>query len=139
MVVRLCCGLGLALLAAVASAQELTGTWIAEVDGPQGKFPLVFELNAKGERLTGTVSNDWLPKFPLQNGSVTGDHISFELMLRDVTLEYTGTLSGDEMALVSRVLEERPSTGGQTLGGVLRTVKTLKATATRAAGKEGAR
>ena len=139
MVSRWFCVLGLGLLAEIASAEDLSGTWVAEVDGPQGKFPLVFELIAKGERLTGTVSNDWLPKFPLQNGLVAGDQVSFELMLRDVTLEYTGTLSGSELALVSRVVEERPSTGGQTLGGVLRGVKTLKVTATRAVGKEGGR
>jgi len=134
MVLRWLCGFGLCLLAQVASAQGTSGTWIAEIDGPQGKFPLVFELTVQGERLTGTVSNDWLPKFPLQNGSVTGDQISFELMLRDLTLEYTGTIAGDEIAVVSRVLEERQSTGGQTLGGVLRAVKSLKATrATRRA------
>jgi hypothetical protein len=112
----------------MALAQDPAGTWVAEVDGPQGKFLLVFELITQGERLTGTVSNDWLPKVPLQNGSVTGPQISFELMLRDVTLAYTGTVEGDEIALVARVLEERPSTGGQTLGGVLRAVKALKAT-----------
>jgi hypothetical protein len=123
----------LGLLAHVAAAQGPAGTWIAEVDGAQGKFPLVFELVAEGERLTGTVSNDWLPKFPLQNGSATGNRIAFELMLRDVTLEYTGTVDGDEIALVARILEERPSPGGQTLGGVLRAVKVLKATR---AGKE---
>ena len=125
---RWCYAFALGLLAQIAAAQGPAGTWIAEVDGPQGKFPLVFELSVQGERLTGTVSNDWLPKFPLQNGSVRGDQVSFELVLRDVTLEYTGTLSGDEIALVSRELEERPSTGGQTLGGVLRAVKALKAT-----------
>jgi hypothetical protein len=128
MLLRLVCAFGLALLAQIASAQDATGTWIAEVDGPQGKLPLVFELTAQGERLTGTLSNDWLPKFPLQNGLVTGDQISFELMLRDVTLAYTGTIHGDEIALVSRVLEGRPSTGGQSLGGILRAVKALKAT-----------
>jgi hypothetical protein len=133
MALRWFCAFCLSLLAQVASAQGPSGTWIAEVDGPQGRFPLVFELSAQGERLTGTVSNDWLPKFPLQNGSVSGNQIFFELPMRDVTLAYTGTLSGDEIALVSRVLEERPSAGGQTLGGVLRTVKALKAT--RAVGK----
>ena len=120
MALRWFCAFGLGLLAQVASAQDPAGTWIAEVDGPQGKFPLVLELVTEGDRLTGTVSNDWLPKFPLQNGSVTGDQISFELMLRDITLAYTGTIDGDELTLVSRVLEERPSPGGQTLGGVLR-------------------
>lgn len=134
MVLRWLCALGLGLLAQIASAQDAASTWIAEVDGPQGKFPLVFELVVEGERMTGTVSNDWLPRFPLRNGSVSGDQISFELPLRDVTLEYTGTIDGDEIALVSRVIEERPSTGGQTLGGVLRVVKALKATrATRPA------
>ena len=134
MVLRWLCAFGLGLLAQIASAQDPAGTWVAEVDGPQGKLPLVFELVAQGDRLTGTVSNDWMPKFPLQNGSVTGDQISFELMLRDITLAYTGTIDGDEIALVSRVLEERPSAGGQSLGGVLRAVKALKAT--RAVGKE---
>ena len=135
MALRWFCAFGLGLLAQIASAQDdPAGTWIAEVDGPQGKLPLVLELTAQGERLTGTVSNDWLPKFPLQNGSVTGDQISFELMLRDVTLVYTGTLFGDEIAFVSRVLEERSSAGGQTLGGVLRAVKVFKAT--RPVGKE---
>ena len=133
MALRWFCAFGLGLLAQVALAQSPAGTWVAEVDGPQGKFPLRFELVAQGERITGTVSNEWLPKIPLQNGSVTGDKISFELVLRDVTLAYTGTIDGDEIALVSRVLEERPSTGGQTLGGILRGVKALKAT--RAVGK----
>jgi hypothetical protein len=134
MLLRWFCTFVLGLLAQTALAQGPTGTWLAEVDGPQGKLPLVFELSAQGERLTGTVSNDWMPKVPLQNGSVTGSQLSFELMLREVTIAYTGTLSGNELALVARVLEERPSTGGQTLGGVLRAVKALKAT--RATGKK---
>ena len=131
MALRWLFAVGVGLLAQVGLAQGLAGTWIAEVHGPQGTFALELELRVQGERLTGTVSNDWLPKFRLQNGSLTGNQVAFELMLRDVTLRYTGTIDGDEMALVSRVLEERPSAGGQTLGGVLRGVKAL--TATRAA------
>jgi hypothetical protein len=117
----------LGLLALPAAAQSPAGTWKAMVEGPQGAFPLIFSFEVDGEKLTGTVTNHFLPVIPISEGTASRDAISFQLKLQAVTLRYSGVLRGDELTLTAHVIEERPS-AGQTLGGILRWVDGFTAT-----------
>ena len=99
-------GLVLGLLTAVpVMAADVTGKWKAELQTPDGQTltnELTFE--AKGETLTGTIVSSRSPEpRPIENGTIKGDAITFEVT-RDfggnpVKLSYTGTVKGDELPL----------------------------------------
>lgn len=119
-----------ALLATPAAAQDLSGQWKAEVETPSGKLPLVFEFEIKGEKVTGTISNDFLPKFPIQDGLLEDNGVSFKLPMQSVTLDYKGRVEGDTLTLTSKVVEERTAdpSQGPSLSSVLRSIQVIKAT-----------
>ena len=127
---RLCTVVMLTLLAVPAAAQSPAGKWKTGVDSPKGRLPLVFEFIVKGDKVTGSVSNDFMPQFPIDDGTVKGSELSFTLKLQSVTLGYTGRLKGNELTLTPKVIEERPSAGasGESLGQVLRNAGVLTAT-----------
>jgi hypothetical protein len=116
------------VLAAVpVAAQSPAGKWKATINTPTGALPLVFEFLVDPGKVTGSVSNDFMPRVPIEQGEVKGSQLSFKLRLQTVTLGYSGSVAGDKLTLKTKVLEEKPSTG-QTLGGVLRGVDVLTAT-----------
>ncbi|MDF3021642.1 MAG: hypothetical protein K0Q92_2945 [Steroidobacteraceae bacterium] len=99
----------LALLLSVAipaAAAELPGRWTAEFDSPIGVQKYVYEFKKTGDALTGeatferSIGNGAVP---LQNVKVDGDKVSFDEPLsiegNNITISYTGTLSGDELKL----------------------------------------
>jgi len=111
-------------------AQSPAGRWKTNIDTPRGRFPLIFEFAINGDKLTGTVSNDFLPKFPIEDGAIKGSELSFKMRLQTVTLAYSGRLKGSELLLTSKTVEERASAAasGSTLGDVLRSANVLTAT-----------
>jgi hypothetical protein len=118
-----------ALLATSAAAQDISGKWKAEVETPSGKLPLVFEFEITGQKVTGTISNDFLPRFPIQDGLLEDNELSFKLPVQSVTLGYKGRLDGETLTLTSKVVEERAADPpqGPTLGSVLRSIQVIKA------------
>jgi methylmalonyl-CoA mutase N-terminal domain/subunit len=126
---RLCFGVLLTVSAIAVEAQGVAGLWKANIETPSGPFPLVFEFNVKGEAVTGTISNDVLPKFPIADGVVKGSELSFRLRTQSATFLYKGLLKGNTLTLKSTVVEEGAGAAPtQSLGGLLRTVTTLTAT-----------
>ncbi len=108
--------LAAALLAAVpASAQNAEGRWRATALAPGGEeVVMVFNFEVSGNDLTGTISMGTLFGVPIDEGMVNGNQISFQQTMQGrgggsgtLTLNYTGTVSGDEIAF-TRV----SSTGG---------------------------
>ncbi|HEX5109828.1 MAG TPA: hypothetical protein VFV95_15355 [Vicinamibacterales bacterium] len=119
----------IALLVAAAvpvAAQSPAGRWKASINTPRGPFPLVLEFVVDRGKVTGTVSNDFTPRIPIEEGTVKGSQLSFKLRLQTVTLGYSGSVAGDKLTLKTRVLEERPS-AGPTLGAVLQGVAVISA------------
>ena len=118
------------LLAVPAAAQGLVGRWSASVDSPNGSLPLNFEFEVKGNTVTGIVSNDFMPEFPIEDGVLKGGELSFKLRTQLVTFLYRGPVTGDSLTLKSSVFEERSSADvqGPTLGATLRSITTLKLT-----------
>lgn len=125
------CFVAVLALSTSVAAQGPAGRWKTSIDTPRGPFPLIFEFVVKGDKVTGTVSNDFLPKFPIEGGTVKGNQMSFTLRLQTVTLGYLGSFADDELTLKSKVTEEdrtASSPTGQTLGDLLRPVGVLSAT-----------
>jgi hypothetical protein len=93
-----------------ALAAELPGRWTAEFDSPIGVQKYVYEFKKAGDTLTGeatferSIGNG---STPLNNVKIDGDKVSFDEPLKiegnEITITYTGTLSGDELKLERKV------------------------------------
>jgi hypothetical protein len=103
----------LALLLAVAlpaAAADLAGKWTAEFDSPIGVQKYVYEFKGEGGALTGEATFDHSMgkgTVALKNVKVEGDKVSFEEPLKiegnEITISYSGTLTGDELKLERKV------------------------------------
>jgi hypothetical protein len=92
-IILLTCGLWAA--AGVAQGKTLAGHWEADMSEEGRTFTFVFEFKPAGDTFTGSVGLDTLDQsFPITNGKITGDHVSFKGFGI-----WTGTLRGDELAL----------------------------------------
>lgn len=110
-------GLAAALLALPAFASDATGKWNLSVDTPQGPFMMVFDLKAEGDKLTGSMSNDFMGTTPISDGTVNGSELAFRLTLDGgpggpMTINYKGTVKGDDLTLVSK-FEGTPPPGAE--------------------------
>jgi hypothetical protein len=95
--------LALALLLSVcALGADVTGAWVAKVEGRQGRsMEMTFHLKADGGNLTGTVSGARGGETAITDGKVEGDKVSFqvkrEFQGRSAVLNYEGVVAGDEI------------------------------------------
>jgi hypothetical protein len=108
---RLCALLVCACAIAVI-AQSVDGRWTGEVQGGRGPQQVTLTLKADGGKLTGTVTGGRGGDVPIQEGTVSGTALKFKTQQQgrggnQVTLNWSGTLKGDEIAM-SRMAE-----GGQ--------------------------
>jgi hypothetical protein len=100
-------GLILALLLAPASparaAADVTGTWTAQMQGPNGDMTLTFHFKQDGDKLTGTVESSMGgDAFEISNGKIDGDKISFDTSFNGMTINHAGTVSGEEIKLSAK-------------------------------------
>ena len=110
----------LLVFAFVAVAADVSGKWVAEVEGRNGNTTqMTFTLKADGNTLTGTVMGGMgggrrgggggggggrAPMAAdISNGKIDGDHISFEVKREyngnEFITKYDGTVSGDTLNL----------------------------------------
>ena len=110
------------LAASVCAAAGVDGKWTAEVPGRQGPMEMVFDLKADGDKVTGTISNDFMGESKIQDGKIEGDEVSFKQVMemgRTLTFTYTGKIKGDEIEF-TRAMEgggRGPGGGGPGAGG----------------------
>jgi hypothetical protein len=110
--------LAAALMALPVLAQQgAAGRWNASIETPQGPFAFtfVFAVDAAGA-LTGSMNSEFFGATPIKDGVAKGNDVSFKLTFAgapegDMTISYTGTVKGDELALTSK-LEGAPPGGG---------------------------
>ena len=98
------------VVALPASAAELVGRWTAEFDSQIGVQKYVFEFSKTGTTLTGVATFERSMgngTAPLKNITIDGDKVHFEEPLsfdgNEITIVYSGTLSGDELKLERKV------------------------------------
>jgi hypothetical protein len=105
------------MLTLPAVAQSAAGRWNASVDTEFGPFAFVFEfvVDAAG-KLTGAMQNELIGAIPIAEGAIKGNDISFKLTFAgpdgSMTINYSGTVKGDELELTSK-FEGTPPPGGQ--------------------------
>lgn len=78
------------------------GKWAFEMNSPMGSVTAQVELKAEGDKLTGQFDMGGGRTWPIQNGTIEGDSISFTID-RDgkMTYEMKGKLAGDKIAGVA--------------------------------------
>jgi hypothetical protein len=100
---RLCALFACAFAIAVI-AQSVDGKWTGEVQGGRGPQMVSLTLKADGGKLTGTVTGGRGGENPIQEGTISGTALKFKTTQQgrggnSVTLNWSGTLKGDEIAM----------------------------------------
>ena len=107
--------LTIAVLAALATAMllaaDISGKWSGEMPGRGGDVtPTTFTFKVEGDKLTGTMTGPQ-GDIPIQEGKVSGDHISFSTTLdfggNSIKLLYKGTVTEDQI----KMTREREGSG----------------------------
>lgn len=104
--------LGILMLATLAAAADVDGTWAGDIDMNGMSVPVVWTFKAEGAVLTGGVSQDGGPVMPLKDGKIEGQDLAFVLVVdmqgEQLSINYKGVLvSPTEIKLTGDV-------GGQT-------------------------
>ena len=116
-------GFALAVPVAAISVRRLEaagvdGKWEGEVPNFRGPVVMMFEFSSDGDTLTGTLGNEMMGMVEIEEGTVSGDEVSFvQLMQRgemEFRIKYEGKVTGDEMELTRTM--QRPA-GGRGPGG----------------------
>jgi len=87
-------------LAGSVYAADVSGKWVAEVQGRQGTTENTFDFKVNGSELTGTMSTS-RGESEISEGKVEGDEISFAIVRsfgeNEMKILYKGKVSGDEI------------------------------------------
>jgi hypothetical protein len=89
------------LTALPAIAADVTGSWIAQIPGRDGAtIETTFTFKAAGEKLTGTVSNQFGDR-EISDGKAAGDDVTFVVKIEfngnEFSHHYAGKVSGSEI------------------------------------------
>ena len=90
------------VLALVVSAwaADVTGKWVAQIEGRQGTTETTFNFKVDGTTLTGTMASQ-RGEDEISEGKVEGDEISFVVVRsfgeNEIKLLYKGKVAGDEI------------------------------------------
>jgi hypothetical protein len=100
----------IAVLAAVASAADITGNWKADLQAPQGVVQVNYTFKQEGAKLTGTWQAAQSPTVDITEGKVTGDKVSFVVSMGSnaITFAHEGTIKGDEIEITMKPSGEFP-------------------------------
>jgi hypothetical protein len=91
------------LLAALAWAADVSGTWQGKYTRPDGEeMETTITLKASGDALSGTMSNQF-GEAPISEGKVKGDEVQFVVVRNwggeDHRIRYRGRVEGDTLKL----------------------------------------
>ena len=89
------------ILLVAAYAADVTGKWVAQVQGRNGQVrETVFNFKVEGDKLTGTVSGRG-GETPISDGKISGDEISFTVVRvfrgNEFRTLHKGKVVGDEI------------------------------------------
>jgi hypothetical protein len=109
-------------LAATAWAADITGTWKATAEGPNGPMERTFTFKVDGGKLMGETTSSMFGKSDITDGKIEGDNLSFTITVKfqdnEMKLNYKGKVSGNEI----KFTVENPD-GGQIIEWVAKKVQ----------------
>ncbi len=87
------------LLAFGMQSGSVSGKWQGtfRVDGGDHDVPQLFQLNEDGQKLTGTGGPDAAERYPIANGQLNGDRVTFDLTTGEWKFSYDLRTSGQVM------------------------------------------
>src|SRR6476620_350216 len=90
-----------ALIAGIAFAADVSGTWTASFETQVGTQSYTFELHVQGNVLTGKTKGNLTGENAISDGKVDGNRISFvekaTYQGMPLVFNYTGELKGDQI------------------------------------------
>jgi hypothetical protein len=99
------------LIAAVASASDITGNWKADLQTPQGMVQVSYTFQQQGESLTGTWQAAQSPTVQITDGKVTGDKVTFVVKVGPngaIVFAHEGEIKNEEIHLTMKPSGEFP-------------------------------
>jgi hypothetical protein len=99
----------IAIFAVTAAAADITGTWKATAQGPNGNMERTFVFKVDGSKLTGEATSTMLGKSTIENGKIDGDNLSFTLTVKfqdnEMKVNYKGKVTGKEIKLSAEIAD----------------------------------
>src|SRR5215471_8545791 len=93
------------LLAALAFAADVSGTWTGTLTFGDNQIPLTYTLKQDGTKLTGTITGPG-GDIPLADGKIEGDKLSFSVTVdmggNPAKFVSEGILKGEEIAVTTK-------------------------------------
>ena len=98
----------LLVLALTMFAADVSGTWKAAVETPNGTFENIFKFKVDAGKLTGSSSNQMTGESPIADGKIDGETLSFVgntvLNGNEIKVNYKGKIAGEEIKLTAEVV-----------------------------------
>ena len=95
------------LFSITALAADITGTWKATAEGPNGQMERTFVFKQDGNKLTGETTSSMLGKSVIENGKIDGDNFTFTIKVNfqdnEMKLDYKGTVKGDTIKMTVEI------------------------------------
>jgi hypothetical protein len=88
-----------AVFALAALAADVTGTWKGTAETENGTLERTFVFKVDGNKLSGETTSQMMGKSTITDRKIDGDTLTFTIKVKfqgnDMTLNYTGKISGD--------------------------------------------
>jgi hypothetical protein len=95
------------LLAVAAFAADISGTWKATAEGPNGSMERTFVFKVDGAKLTGETTSSMMGKSVINDGKIEGDTVTFTITGNiggnELKLAYKGKVAGNEIHFTSQM------------------------------------
>ena len=96
-------------LATAAGAADISGSWKADLETPQGKVAISYSFQQDGDKLTGTWQTAQSPTCQISEGRIEGDKLSFVVKpVPSVTFAHEGKIVSGEIQLTMKPSGEFP-------------------------------
>ena len=97
----------LAVFAMTAVAADVSGTWKATVETPNGTMETTFVFKVDSGKVTGTATMGQMGESAISEGKVDGDTVTFAVVRQgpngEFRINYSGKASGDEMKITGSI------------------------------------
>lgn len=95
------------LFTLAAFAADISGTWKATAEGPNGSMERTFTFKVDGAKVTGETTSSMMGKSVISDGKLEGDTVTFTITGKfgdnEVKLNYKGKVSGNEIHFTSQM------------------------------------
>jgi hypothetical protein len=79
-------------------AADVSGRWTGTLGDDQNNSPALLILQQDGTKVSGTAGGDDADRHPIQNGTIEGDTLKFEVVLKDRIMSVELKVNGTELA-----------------------------------------